>query len=372
MIIVYTRSSTIFDDSRATKEILAFIEEGYSVKVFGWDRSGEAYQRCKQLFSSYTKQVSFNFYSGKTGDNKIQKIIERKRWSDWLENSLSEVKDIDVIHACDYDTGNAVNKYAKKHSVRYVYDIFDYYVDAHPVPGFLRRIIEKDEIRIINEADVTIICTEERKEQIKQAKPKKLIVVHNSPEVSDFEECSEEYDYAYCGSMYHGRLIEEVLDDYPKHSHLKVAYAGYGEFAEKAASLDKMYDNFTYFGPIPYSKVLEIENRSKVLSAIYIPTIRNHQLCAPNKFYEAMALGKPIIVCRGTGIDKVVEREKSGVLIDYDAEEFYHALEDLLSNNRKRESMGKNGKDLFMQKYDWKIMKKRLIEVYRILKGDQL
>ena len=364
MNLVYTRSSTIYDESRATKEIMAFLEAGFSVYVLGWDRNGLAYDKCKDVFNEYVDKIQFKFYSGNIGTSVISKMLSRYKWNLWLNKELGSISQIDIIHACDYDTGATVRKYAHKNKKKYVYDIFDYYIDAHPVPRVIRWVIEKDEIKTINCAEVTIICTEERKEQIKKAKPKEIVIIYNSPDVEAFEQIEEKYDYVYCGGLYNMRLIEEILELYPKNTQYKFVFAGSGDYSNKAEQLAKEYENFSYLGPIAYSKVLEVERASKVISAIYEPTIRNHQLCAPNKFYEALALAKPIIVCHGTGIDNIVDSEHIGSTISYDAEEFYEALNELLLNDDDRKLMGKKGRKLYESKYKWNLMKKRLIEVY--------
>ena len=41
--------------------------------------------------------------------------------------------------------------------------------------------------------------------------------------------------------------------------------------------------------------------------------------CVRYKLYEAMALGKPIIVCKNTGIDSFVKENNLGAVINYDA-----------------------------------------------------
>lgn len=367
MKIVFTRSSTIYDDSRATKEIVAFLENGFIVTVLGWNRNGLAEIKCRELFEDYKESVSFRFYTESTGTSRIQKIISRRKWNKWLVTELGAITEIDAIHACDYDTGAAVRRYAHKHSIKYVYDIYDYYVDAHPVPNILKKVIEKDEIRTINESEATIICTEERKIQIKKSHPKKVIVIYNSPDVGEYESCEEQYDYVYCGSLYNGRLIKEILDRYPEYEQYRFIIAGYGEYEHQAALLASMYNGFTFLGSIPYSEVLEVEKKSKVISAIYEPTITNHQLCAPNKFYEALALGKPVIVCRGTGIDKIVEQEKIGRVIEYDSESFYSALQTLLFDETTRKQMGKNARKLYETNYKWSLMIEQLIDIYKYL-----
>lgn len=135
MKIVYTRSSTIYDDSRATKEINALLEAGYHVVVLGWDRTGNAKSLCNELFDIKKRSITFKFFDGKVGNNFISKLISRVKWGKWLKRALRYESEISVIHACDYDTGATIRRFAIKHKIKYVYDIFDYYVDAHSVPN---------------------------------------------------------------------------------------------------------------------------------------------------------------------------------------------------------------------------------------------
>lgn len=370
MSIVFVRSSTIFDDSRATKELFALLEQGYCVTVLGWDRTGRAVENCNSIFAKYLGRIAFRFCEIDPGRTTIAKMIGRVKWNLWILKCLKKEKKIDVIHACDYDTGAIIRRYSKKNKIKYVYDIYDYYVDAHSVPSIAKKIIEADEIKTINNAALTIICTEERREQIVKAQPQRTVVICNSPEVTEKDivnNIDEVYDYAYCGSLYNGRLINEILEEYYNNSSLKFAFAGYGEYAQKAKTIATKYPNFAYFGSIPYAQVLEVEKKAKVISAIYDPAIRNHAYCAPNKFYEALALGKPLIVCRGTGIDKVVEKEKIGICIDYNVGSFFKALRYLLDNKQLREEYGNNGRKLYDESFQWKIMKDRLTAEYSLL-----
>ena len=84
-----------------------------------------------------------------------------------------------------------------------------------------------------------------------------------------------------------------------------------------------------------HHEVLNYESKSKCLSAIYNPSYgRNHRLCAPNKFYEALGLGKPVIVCKNTGIDKIVENDNLGIVIDFDVKQFYLAIRKFKNNDK--------------------------------------
>ncbi len=365
MKIAYLRSTSIFDDSRATKEITAFLDAGYQVLVLGWNRVGDlTREKCKEVFQAYSNNVIFNFYCESPGKSTISKMISRLKWSQWIENTLMQDNDIDIIHACDFDTAHSAMKVAQKKRIPYVYDIYDYYIDAHRIPRTIRFFVEKKDINIINNSDATIICTEERMEQIQKATPKRVVVIHNSPDISEVNTDSIEYDYVYCGTLGNKRLIKEIANDYYKHSDLKFVFAGSGANSSLLRCYDEQYQNFQYLGSVSYKTVLEIEAKSKIISAIYDPSYRNHKLCAPNKFYEAMGLGKPVIVCRGTGIDKVVEKLGIGMVIDYNSEDFYNAVEYLTTHQKEAEEMGMRAKTLFLEKYEWNKMRALLLRLY--------
>ena len=104
-----------------------------------------------------------------------------------------------------------------------------------------------------------------------------------------------------------------------------------------------------------YYDVLRLEKECDILFATYNPKIENHKFSAPNKLYEAMALGKPIIVCKNTGIDKLVDKNKLGIVINYDSNEFLKAIK-LLEKNKDYES----SKLLYNNKYSWNVMKEKL------------
>lgn len=361
--VAYIRASNIYDDSRASKEINALLENGYFVSVFGWDRSGISEKKCAETIKNIN--VRFTFYPVRIQPGQGNSFKNIIGWIRWLNKVLKQEK-YDIIHACDLDSGISGYKYSKKTKCKFVYDIYDYYIECHHVPKFTEFFLEREEIKIINNSDLTIICTEERKKQIRKASPKKTIVIYNSPQVDTLSLESDEmlYDYVYCGTLCKNRLLKEVFDKYHSNIHLKMAIAGTGEFALNATELSEKYENFSYLGTIPYAEVIEKESQSKVISAIYDPSLRNHQLCAPNKFYEALALGKPIIVCNGTGIDEVVRKNNIGTVIDYNANEFYAALYHLLEHPSICAEMGKRARLIYEQKYQWNVMKGILIDEY--------
>jgi glycosyltransferase involved in cell wall biosynthesis len=370
--IAYIRSNSIFDDSRATKEIMAISELGFDVVVLAWDRFGDGIEKCNNVFKSYSN-VSFLMFNceAKNGIG-LKGITKLFKWFKWLNKQLCSLKDnLVAIHSCDLDTGICARKFSKKHNIKYIYDIYDYYVDTHKVPLFLKWFIERKEISVINQSWVTIICTSERLQQISKSRPNKVEVIYNSPDVSNLKIETKNliYDYVYCGGLTKKRLVDQILMNYKFNSDLKFLFAGNGEkeIVELAKKLALEFENFVFVGSIEYSQVLKYESESLCLSAIYDPNYRNHRLCAPNKFYESLGLGKPIIVCKNTGIDKIVDDYGIGKSINFNVSEFYAGIRDFKANSSYSKRASNVGINLFKTTYDWALMKKKIESIYKSL-----
>lgn len=363
--IMYVRANGIYSDSRATKEIISLANHGYKIIIVGWDREGDSIDKCKDVFKNVAGHIRYEFFNHQVKDHVGWKgIFKLYGWLRFVAKVYkANINEIAIVHACNLDTCLFCYKQFAKNRVKFVYDIYDYYTDVHVMPLFLLNKVEKMEIDMINKADFTIICTEERREQISKARPQKIVVIHNSPDVELIEN-ENKFDYFYCGTFCIRRLIQEIFDKYPENSDLKFGYAGYGIYKNQAKKLDAEYDNFTYLGQIKYSECLINESQSICLSSVLEPTVRNHRLCAPNKFYESLALGKPIIVCRGTGIDKIVESEDIGIVIDYDVNQFYKAVRKLKDNPDYCKEIGIRARKLYEEKFSWKIMENILLKAY--------
>jgi hypothetical protein len=193
--LAFIRASNIYDDSRATKEILAFLEAGYHILLLGWDRSGEAKKRCEDTFIKEKGRIDYFFYCVKIingiGLRHISKLIG---WMRWVYFTLKKFGKIDFVHACDLDSGIGAFRFCKRFKKKLVYDIFDYYVDAHSMPRLFVPLVEKVEINIINFAEITIICL--KKGDIKLPQPiSKSSYYSHSPELEIYKRIPPIFDY---------------------------------------------------------------------------------------------------------------------------------------------------------------------------------
>jgi glycosyltransferase involved in cell wall biosynthesis len=171
-------------------------------------------------------------------------------------------------------------------------------------------------------------------------------------------------DLAYVGILAHSRLLREVVHAVSERPDLTLRIAGFGPIGEEIAEIAHRCENIDYRGKVSVDEGLRIMNAGTMMFATYDPTIANHRYSAPNKFAEALALGKPLIVCRGTSIDVEVEETGFGAVIDYDADQFITAVDRILADDTLRERCRTLGPDYYFAHHAWSINAERLDEIY--------
>jgi len=83
-------------------------------------------------------------------------------------------------------------------------------------------------------------------------------------------------------------------------------------------------------------------------------------------YLEAMAHGKPVIGCKGEGIEDFVENGKTGLLVKpKDVDSLVGALDFLLIHPSEAQDIGKRARDLVLKNYTWEKNAEKTIEVYR-------
>lgn len=296
--IAYLRSTSIINDSRANKEIDAYVEQKNLVYVFGWNR-----RNLTNIGFDDNTNITFFMYNKKSnyGDG-IKNIFKLLKFEIWLYKNLKKnIKKFDIIHACDFDTAYVGYKIAKKYKKKFIYDIYDYYVDCHNL-YFFKKMVENADISIINKSDVVILCTEQRREQINKTSPKKIEVIHNTPNIKkDYDLTkfnNDKIKLCYAGVLQDDRLLIEIGNTISNYPNVELHIGGFGKYESFFEQLSKQNKNVFFYGQMKYDEVLDLESKCDVLFATYNPEIPNHKYSAPNKVYEAMALGKPIIVCK--------------------------------------------------------------------------
>jgi glycosyltransferase involved in cell wall biosynthesis len=370
--ILILRSNPVAPDPRVEKIARALDEAGYTVSVLGWDRTAQM----KSPDAIGTIPIVRLPVKAPYGVG-LANFPALLRWQaallSWL---VRHRKSFDLLHACDFDTVLPALVCKLFWGKRVVYDIFDFYADyLRRTPGWIKRMICGLDFWAINHADGVILVDEARMEQIAGSHPRACVSIYNSPEdvpVSSAEllEGKEKpvLQITYVGLLQAERGIYEMLNVLRHHPEWHLHLAGMGGDEAKIAALVKDFPNVSWYGRIPYQRTLQLNRQADVLFATYDPLIPNHRYSSANKLFEGMMLGKPVIVARNTNMDRIVERESCGLVVDYgDEAELEKALSRLVEDQELRDRLGANSRRAYMEIYSWAKMASRLAGLYQMI-----
>ncbi|MBR1906159.1 MAG: glycosyltransferase family 4 protein [Clostridiales bacterium] len=381
MRICFVRSDKGYPDSRVEKEMYALSEE-HEVFLLGWNREKSGDGVIHEKHGIHGRE--FDYYlipeAARYGGGMKSILGPMIKFWKMAYRWLFENKDkYDAIHVVNFDTAKPAYKAARKFKKKIVYDIFDYYSDSYNAPGIVKNCIRNLENNYISKADMTIICSDERKHQISGSSPKNLIIVENTPEdieVRDDFELAAGSDpskpkVVYAGMLVFDRFLKETSEVMISRSDIEWHVAGYGVLRPYIEECAANHDNIFYYGPLPYDDILALEKKCDIMTALQDPSVPNNRYSAPNKFYEALMLGKPLVMVRNGSIYKNIEENGIGEVIDASegkvSEEISAALDRLLDRKNEWHEMGSRSRKIYEEKYPWSMSAKTLLDGYRSL-----
>ena len=159
-------------------------------------------------------------------------------------------------------------------------------------------------------------------------------------------------------------MLKELVDTISQMENVEFHVGGFGELEDYLREASEKFDNIFFYGKLPYKDTLALEQQCDIITAIYNPIIGNSLFAAPNKFYEGLMLGKPLIMVKGTGMSEVVDENGIGVLIDCNEKSLKRGLEILIGRREEWPDIRIKMNNMYNEMYSWKIMEKRLTELY--------
>lgn len=349
--IVIIRSNQIQSDSRVEKYLSYLDENKIDYTILGWDRDATGVTREKTLF--YRRKVGYVVGGMKAAINRVY-------WFDYVIKQLRKMKDKpEFIHACDMDCAfpAAVYKVLFNRKAFLLFDVFDWMTGDGHVGGFsmMKQIMmwmEKFSLKMSNKV---LICEEERKAQIPHAEKYDIAVLPNIPMINNEDEVFIEVPeykfnngkptFSYVGWFSPHRFLETILAE-ANSGKYNLLIAGYGdnEFVDKCNELNGK-GNVIYFGRVKYFEGLKIQYNADMVLAMYCKTSPSHKYAAPNKYYEAMFLGKPLLTTKDIIIGDKTEKDDMGYAMDETKEAFYELLDTLTPEQMQKK--GENARKLW-------------------------
>ena len=280
------------------------------------------------------------------------------------------------IHAIDLDTGLPGWLVARLRGKRFVYQCLDPYYAILPPnwPRFLADWARRLENRLISGSDLFVITDLLRLPQHAGAKPRQVVEVANVPMLPQLSALpavspagSPLFTVGYLGSLIEGRNLLTVIaacGELEKQG-VRLVIGGFGPLEQEVATHAAPWPNVTFRHWLPYETMLEEESTFDLFFHITDPANEAQKWVSPNKLFEAMAFGKPIIVGRETLAARRVEEFGNGVAVGYGSkEELQAVILRLQANPTMARGMGAKGRAEFERNWRPELIEERLLAAY--------
>jgi glycosyltransferase involved in cell wall biosynthesis len=240
------------------------------------------------------------------------------------------------------------------------------------IPARLRRIVsavfERFENFIARRLDHVVGATPFIAERFRVAGCH-AIAINNFPlptEISYSPERSAEGDrICFLGSISQVRGVWEIVSALNQ-TATRLILAGPFDRAETRAKLESLpgWEHVDYLGVIDRDAALAAMGSAAVGMICYLPE-PNHTQAYPNKLFEYMAAGLPVIASDFPLWRQIVTEADCGVCVDpTDSNQIANAITELLNNPARRLVMGRNGIRAVMSFYNWSTEEQKLIALY--------
>jgi len=276
----------------------------------------------------------------------------------------------DVVHAHDLDTLVPGLLISRLRGVPLVYDAHEHYARMveGDVPKFAVVALDRLEANLVGNPDLVIAANEMIHDYLGPHIRGRSIVVMNCidlPPRSSIRknDGGEHLCFFYGGSLEPLRYVLELISAVESDERCILRVAGRGRLEDEVKSASQRCDRIVFLGYLGHDQLLNEMLQAHVVPTLFDPSNENNRIGTPNRLFEAMALGIPVLATKGTLSGRMVEDEKCGLAIEWSEPNFQEAVT-LLLNPALRRSMSVNGRNAAESKYNWPIMKDRLLKEY--------
>jgi glycosyltransferase involved in cell wall biosynthesis len=206
---------------------------------------------------------------------------------------------------------------------------------------------------------------------------RKTVVVRNYPRSQDAEAfVGGPYEdrpphIVYVGGLTEIRGARELVAAMARVSHpeVRLVVAGRIHSAELEAELRNApgWEQVDFLGWLPRSGVAAVVREARVGVLPFLP-VAGHGDALPNKLFEYMAAGLPVVASHFPLWREIVDGPRCGILVDpSDVGEIAGAIDRLLTDEREAAAMGARGRAAFESEYSWDGEAAKLLELYERL-----
>ena len=294
-----------------------------------------------------------------------------------IQKKLNELTP-DIVHFHDIELIFLSQKIKKK-GIHVVYDVHEdtpsQILEKEYLPKWTRQILSKIlnfiEKKISKKFDAIVTATPHIKTLFDNINPR-VIVLNNYPLHDELFSTSinttARTGFCFVGGITVIRGIKEVVASF-KYSNEYLHLAGKFQSTsfERTILEGNQMDKIKFHGFLQREEVSKLLENSIAGIVTFLP-FPNHIKAQPNKLFEYMSAGLPVIASNFPLWKNIIEGNNCGICVDpTNPSQIAVAMNFLKENPEEAKIMGDNGRKAVLEKYNWENEEKKLIELYNTI-----
>lgn len=347
------------------KECKSLASNGYDVTLLVNDNLPDEYIDGVNIISTnYSPQ------------NRYQRMISSKKQ---IKRRIIEV-DSDIYHLHDPDLlpiGNKLKRLGGKVIFDSHEDVPNQITDKSWIPLLIRNLIanvyKSYEKYSTKKYDAVISVTPHIVERFSKINPNSIMITNYpiiNPDPDKNIVRNPNNAICFAGGINQQWNHDIIILAIEKIKGIKYILAGKGK-KDYLESLERLpgWSNVDYRGKVPHQEVKEIYAQAMAGIALnYSNQAKGEGTLGNTKLFEYMAAQLPVICSDYKLWKEIIEGNQCGICINPNNEdEIKNAILYILNNSKEAQEMGKNGRKAVLERYNWKLQEKTMLDLYRQL-----
>ena len=305
---------------------------------------------------------------------KVFKIIE---WSIRIFHRYRKER-IEVIHCHGLATLPVGVLFRWFVGSKLVYDAHELETEREGMTSFRRHLSKAAERFLMHRVDRLVVVSDSIAEWYKiRYSTREVHVIKNIPypakhgversrilkEMFGLEE--DEILFIYQGVLDSGRGIEILLDVFSTiDSKRHIVFMGFGALEQKVQEYSGRFQKIHFQPAVPPEEVQRYTRSADVGISLIENTCLSYYYSLPNKLFEYILCGLPLIVSDFPDMGKIIDEYDCGWKVPVEREAVLKAVEGITKEDLKKKS---RNIDRCRSSFSWKSEEEKLLQLYRLL-----
>jgi glycosyltransferase involved in cell wall biosynthesis len=182
------------------------------------------------------------------------------------------------------------------------------------------------------------------------------------------------YLLLYQGVLIPNRGLRELVLAMRSLPDCRLALVGYGSLAEELRALimsEGLSEAAEVFDPVPFDVLIRYTAAADASVIPIVGSCLSYRTAAPNKLFESMMAGVPVVASDLPGMAPIVREERVGTLIadPTDPASIAEAVRELLDGDEPLSEIGRRARQAALARHNWDIDARVLLDVFEGLRG---